>query len=122
MIALTTNTISRLTSKTRTKNSRSSTPSCKPTFHYQTHAFRHHHNQYMTTQDKEEVIRENEKNFVEAYGSVTGPIKYMSAKDIEQVHLLIDEKMQELEESGLTREEILFNDQRGIPLADDPFF
>lgn len=67
-------------------------------------------------------MRENEKNFVEAYGSVTGPIKYMSPKDMEQVHILIDQKMQELEESGLTREEVLFNEQRGIPLADDPFF
>lgn len=30
--------------------------------------------------------------------------------------------MQELEDSGLTREEILYDQQRGIPLADDPFF
>jgi hypothetical protein len=46
----------------------------------------------------------------------------MNPKDIEQIHMLIDNKMQELEDSGLTREEVLFNDQRGIPLADDPFF
>jgi hypothetical protein len=56
------------------------------------------------------VIRENEKNFIEAYGSVQGPIKYMNPKEIEQIHILIDEKMQELEDSGLTREEVLFND------------
>ncbi len=30
--------------------------------------------------------------------------------------------MQELEDSGLTREEILYNRQEGIPLIDDPFF
>jgi hypothetical protein len=30
--------------------------------------------------------------------------------------------MQELEDSGLTREEILYDKQQGIPLADDPFF
>jgi hypothetical protein len=30
--------------------------------------------------------------------------------------------MQELEDSGLTREEILYDKQEGIPLSDDPFF
>jgi hypothetical protein len=34
----------------------------------------------------------------------------------------IDIRMQELEETGLTRNEILFDDQRGVPLLDDPFF
>jgi hypothetical protein len=30
--------------------------------------------------------------------------------------------MQDLEDSGLTREEILYDKQEGIPLSDDPFF
>lgn len=33
-----------------------------------------------------------------------------------------DKKLQELEDSGLTRDEVLYNRQTGIPLADDPFF
>lgn len=46
----------------------------------------------------------------------------MSKEELEYVHSQIDKKMQELEESGLTREEILYDKQEGIPLADDPFF
>ena len=35
----------------------------------------------------------------------------------------IDERMEELEESGLTRNEVLFDDPNvGVPLKDDPFF
>jgi len=30
--------------------------------------------------------------------------------------------LQKLEDSGLTREEILFNDPVGLSLSDDPFF
>lgn len=46
----------------------------------------------------------------------------MSEKEKEIIHREIDIKMQELEDTGLTRMEILFNDQRGIPLVDDPVF
>ena len=38
----------------------------------------HHHNQYMIPKDKEEAIRENERNFIEAYLSPEGPNKWMS--------------------------------------------
>lgn len=39
------------------------------------------------------------------------------------VHHEIDYRMLELEETGLTRQEILFNDAgKGIPLRDDPFY
>ena len=38
------------------------------------------------------------------------------------MHSQIDKRMQELEDSGLTREEILYDKQEGIPLSDDPFF
>jgi len=68
-----------------------------------------HHNQYLGAQEKEEAIRDNERHFIDAYQSPTGPFKWLSAEQLEQVHLQIDAKMQELEDSGLTREEILYN-------------
>ena len=82
----------------------------------------HQHNQYMTPKQKEEAIRENERNFIEAYLGPEGPSKYMSKEELEHVHSQIDKKMQELEDSGLTREEILYDKQEGIPLSDDAFF
>lgn len=74
--------------------------------------------------DPEEIIRENERNFIEGSSiSVDGPIKYMSKERLDQVHFEIDQRMQELEDTGLTRNEILFNDAgKGIPLRDDPFY
>lgn len=38
----------------------------------------HQHNQYLVTEDKEEILRDNERNFVEAYESPQGPFKFMS--------------------------------------------
>ncbi len=76
----------------------------------------------MSPKEKEEAIRENEKNFIEASQSPTGPSKWMSKEEIERIHTQIDIKLQELEDSGLTREEILYDKQQGLPLADDPFF
>lgn len=40
----------------------------------------------MATDDKEEIIRENEKNFIEAYESPVGPLKYMKSKEITKIH------------------------------------
>ena len=70
------------------------------------------------------MIRDNERNLIEGpTASVDGPFKYMSKERIDQIHLEIDERMEELEESGLTRNEILFDDPNvGVPLKDDPFF
>lgn len=76
----------------------------------------------MTPREKEEAIRDNERNFIEAYGSPSGPMKYMNKKQLEAIHSQIDARMQDLEDSGLTREEVLYNKQEGIPLVDDPFF
>jgi hypothetical protein len=67
------------------------------------------HNQYMTPKEKEEAIRENERNFIEAYQSPTGPSKYLSKAELESIHTEIDQRLQELEDSGLTREEILYD-------------
>jgi hypothetical protein len=47
----------------------------------------------MTPQEKEEAIRENERNFIESYLSPEGPNKYMSKEQLEYVHSQIDRKM-----------------------------
>lgn len=76
----------------------------------------------MPPKEKEEILRQNEKNFVDAYESPSGPFKWLSAQELNVIHDQIDQKMQELEDTGLTREEILYDKQDGIPLSDDPFF
>jgi len=72
----------------------------------------------------EEIYRNNEKNYIEgANASVEGPFKYLSAHRIREIHVEIDVRMQELEDTGLTRNEILFDEANsGLPLRDDPFF
>ena len=61
--------------------------------------------------DQEELIRDNERNFIEGpSASVYGPLKYMSKEVVDQIHIEIDQRMQELEDTGLTRTEILFDD------------
>jgi len=72
--------------------------------------------------EKEELLRENELNYVQGYLAVDGPFKYMSDSAKEKIHMEIDERMQELEETGLTRNEILYEEQEGIKLQDDPFY
>ena len=76
------------------------------------------------TESKEELIRDNERQFIEASGiSAKGPLKYMSKVDIDKVHEEIDVRMQELEDTGLSRNEILLDDPvSGVKLYDDPFF
>ena len=69
----------------------------------------HHHNHVMPPSQKEEAIRENERNFVESYLSPKGPSKWLSKEQIEKVHAAIDAKMQEMEDSGLTRDEFLYD-------------
>lgn len=46
----------------------------------------------------------------------------MTLEEKNLVHNEIDLKMQELEDTGLTRMEILYNVEKGISLADDPVF
>ena len=57
----------------------------------------------------EERKLENEVNFVEAYSRREGPKKYMSREEKDKIHNQIDDKMRELEATGLSREEILLN-------------
>lgn len=47
----------------------------------------------------------------------------MSSEEKTKINLLIDEKLEKLEKTGLSREEILYDDgRRGVPLGQDPFF
>ena len=74
--------------------------------------------------DVEELSRENERNFIEgSNASMEGPFKYLSRARVDEIHEEVDERMQELQDTGLTRNEILFDDaNEGIPLRDDPFY
>jgi small subunit ribosomal protein S18 len=69
-----------------------------------------------------EVIHETEKTFVEGYRTVPGPVSWLSEEDKERINLEINLKMDELEETGLSRQEILNNIPGGIPLSQDPVF
>ncbi len=40
----------------------------------------------MTAREKEEALRENERNFIEAYGSPVGPMKYLNKKQFNAIH------------------------------------
>ena len=85
----------------------------------------HQHNRYMKAKESsEEMIRDNEKNFVEGPNmSLDGSFKHLSQEQIDEVHRQIDFRMEELEVTGLTRNEILYDDPNsGVPLKDDPFF
>lgn len=46
----------------------------------------------------------------------------MSREEKEKIHEEIDNRLQELEDSGLSKEEILFNKPEGTPLKYDKFF
>jgi len=83
------------------------------------------HNQYTQPyESKEEIIRENELNFIEGpSANADGPFKHLTRERIDEIHLEIDQRMLELTESGLSRNEILFDSPNiGIPLKDDAFF
>lgn len=70
----------------------------------------------------EEKIRDNHMFYSDAYSKMEGPKKWMTVEDKNKIHNEIDLRMEELEATGLTREEILFDQQKGIPLSNDPFF
>jgi small subunit ribosomal protein S18 len=49
-------------------------------------------------------------------------MKMLSREEREKVHTEIDRRMKELEDTGLSREEILYDKAVGIPLKHDKFF
>eukprot|EP00357_Protocruzia_adherens_P001811 CAMPEP_0114981838 /NCGR_PEP_ID=MMETSP0216-20121206/5759_1 /TAXON_ID=223996 /ORGANISM="Protocruzia adherens, Strain Boccale" /LENGTH=553 /DNA_ID=CAMNT_0002343539 /DNA_START=119 /DNA_END=1780 /DNA_ORIENTATION=+ len=71
---------------------------------------------------EDEVEEIQNKTFVDGYRTPRGPIKWMSEKAKDKVHQQIDLRLLELETSGLSREEILYEDAKGLPLRNDPFF
>jgi ribosomal protein S18 len=85
----------------------------------------HQHDNYMPlrTDEREELLRDNEISFVDGYSSQHGPLKYMSEAAKEKVNEEIDRRMQEISDTGLTKEELLHEKVGdGVKLADDPFF
>lgn len=75
--------------------------------------------------EQEEMIRENEVNYAAAYHGPAGPFKFMSEEAKEKVHLELDRRMQEIEDTGLSRQEILHETttpKGNLKLADDPFY
>ncbi|EAR96961.2 ribosomal protein S18 (macronuclear) [Tetrahymena thermophila SB210] len=72
----------------------------------------------------EEAEHQNFKQFVEGFRSPSGPLKYMDHEEKQKINFLIDQKLEELEATGLTREEILYDNptHTGLPLNQDPFF
>lgn len=46
----------------------------------------------------------------------------LTKEELLTIHMKIDIKMKELEELGKSKEQILYNENKGIPLKQDPFF
>ena len=69
-----------------------------------------------------EVLHEHENLYYEGYRTPAGPLKWLSQEDKDRIHAQIDFKMDELETTGLSREEILLNRPGGLPLSMDPVF
>ena len=55
----------------------------------------HQHNKYLQPDvtEKEELLRENEMNYVSGYLAPDGPFKYMSESAKEKIHMEIDQRM-----------------------------
>lgn len=70
----------------------------------------------------QEIFQSNEANFIEGYRFPKGPLKWMTEEDKRKVHDQIDFKMAQLERTGLSRDEILYNKPGGLPLSEDPVF
>jgi len=49
------------------------------------------------------------KAFVEGYRSPSGPLRYLPDEEKKKINFIINEKLEELEATGLTREEILYD-------------
>lgn len=67
-------------------------------------------------------VEDNNDKFQEAFFSKNGPKYRLTAKQKQFINDKIDLEMEQLEQTGLSREEILFNRAEGVPLAEDKFF
>lgn len=63
-----------------------------------------------------------QKTYIDGYRTPVGPLKWMPAEEKEKVHKQATLKLQTLEDTGLSREEILYKRPGGIMLAEDPVF
>ncbi|CAD8067626.1 unnamed protein product [Paramecium primaurelia] len=71
----------------------------------------------------ENALHQNFKTFVEGHVSPKGALKNLSEEQMKQIQTQVTKKLQELEDTGLSREEILTNGvDKGIPLSYDAFF
>jgi hypothetical protein len=74
---------------------------------------------------QEDLQRSNEMQFVDAYRyPKSKAIKLMNQAEKEIVHVAIDRRMKELEETGLSRGEIINSKAKNatLPLKNDPYF
>ncbi len=55
---------------------------------------------------------QKQRRLLEGYLSPEGPLQWMSEEDKLKVHSIVDAKLQELEATNLSREEILYDDGR----------
>lgn len=62
------------------------------------------------------------KIFEEGFYSESGPKYLLTKEQIDKINLQADLKLEELAESGMSREEILNMNSRGVPLKANPFF
>lgn len=82
-----------------------------------------YHKKYPEPKTAEDLFIEKDRRFVEGYREPGGPLKWMEDEEKIKIHELIDIKLGEIEQTNLSREEILYDDGRkGIPLPIDPFF
>ena len=53
---------------------------------------------------------------MEGYLSPSGPLQYMTDAEKEKIHIQAEQKMQELEDSGLSREELLYDNNQSVKI------
>lgn len=65
------------------------------------------------------------QNNQETILGISKPLSKMDSKEKEQIHLEIESKMEELEATGLSKEELLYGKSlagKGVSLKEDPVF
>lgn len=71
--------------------------------------------------NSEQIKRDNFLQF-EEYKTFSKPKDQLTSEELLNIHMQIDIKMKELEDMGKSKEQILYNENKGIPLKQDPFF
>lgn len=92
--------------------------------HQEYHAIKSIFFQYknITDIDQTKIDILNKKSLYDGLQSIGGPKSLLSEREKERINRLADERLKELEESDLSREEIIGSSGKGISLAQDPFF